>query len=209
MYRWFGFASGIVESSVMFKARCFFVMDLTMEVSMRSESTVSPFRYGLSRIMIDSSAVYAVIFFRSFVFLRTNFSRLPFSRRARSFSCATSRRDADAASFEAKVNSAMFSADKVSRCAILSNAFMRVWPSGKAKASQCFGWHVPLTSLANHFLNNPTSKGVFTLPFLQWERLAKRKKHWKIQSSSRAFQPRIPHGDDRSRRRYANARTVG
>lgn len=111
-------------------------MDLTMEVSMRSESTVSPFRYGLSRIMIDSSAVYAVIFFRSFVFLRINFSRLPFSRRARSFSCATSRRGADAASFEAKVNSAMFFADKVSRCAILSNAFMRVWPSGKAKASQ-------------------------------------------------------------------------
>lgn len=138
MYRWFGFASGIVESSVMFKARCFFVMDLTMEVSMRSESTVSPFRYGLSRIMIDSSAVYAVIFFRSFVFLRINFSRLPFSRRARSFSCATSRRGADAASFEAKVNSAMFSADKVSRCAILSNTFMRVWPSGKAKASQAF-----------------------------------------------------------------------
>lgn len=113
-------------------------MDLTMEVSMRSESTVSPFRYGLSRIMIDSSAVYAVIFFRSFVFLRINFSRLPFSRRARSFSCATSRRGADAASFEAKVNSAMFFADKVSRCAILSNAFMRVWPSGKAKASQAF-----------------------------------------------------------------------
>ena len=86
--------------------------------------------------MIDSSAVYAVIFFRSFVFLRINFSRLPFSRRVRSFQCATSRRGADAASFEAKVNSAMFSADKVSRCAILSNAFMRVWPSGKAKASQ-------------------------------------------------------------------------
>lgn len=101
--------------------------------------------------MIDSSAVYAVIFFRSFVFLRINFSRLPFSRRVRSFQCATSRRGADAASFEAKVNSAMFSADKVSRCAILSNAFMRVWPSGKAKASQCFGWHVPLTSLANSF----------------------------------------------------------
>ena len=77
------------------------------------------------------------------------------------------------------------------------------------QASQCFGWHVPLTSLANHFLNNPTSKGVFMLPFLQWERLAKRKKHWKIQSSSRAFQPRISYGDDRSRRRYANARTVG
>lgn len=88
--------------------------------------------------MIDSSAVYAVIFFRSFVFLRINFSRLPFSRRVRSFQCATSRRGADAASFEAKVNSAMFSADKVSRCAILSNAFMRVWPSGKAKASQAF-----------------------------------------------------------------------
>ena len=88
--------------------------------------------------MIDSSAVYAVIFFRSFVFLRINFSRLPFSRRVRSFPCATSRRGVDAASFEAKVNSAMFSADKVSRCAILSNAFMRVWPSGKAKASQAF-----------------------------------------------------------------------
>lgn len=88
--------------------------------------------------MIDSSAVYAVIFFRSFVFLRINFSHLPFSRRVRGFLCATSRRGADAASFEAKVNSAMFSADKVSRCAILSNAFMRVWPSGKAKASQAF-----------------------------------------------------------------------
>lgn len=101
------------------------------------------------------------------------------------------------------------SCEKPLRCAILSLAKLRVSPSGKARASQCFGWHVPLTSLANHFLNNPTSKGVFTLPFLQWERLAKRKKHWKIQSSSRAFQPRIPHGDDRSRRRYANARTVG
>ncbi len=88
--------------------------------------------------MIDSSAVYAVIFFRSFVFLRINFSRLPFSRRVGGFLCATSRRGVDAASFEAKVNSAMFSADKVSRCAILSNAFMRVWPSGKAKASQAF-----------------------------------------------------------------------
>lgn len=58
--------------------------------------------------MIDSSAVYAVIFFRSFVFLRINFSRLPFSRRVRSFPCATSRRGADAASFEAKVNSGCF-----------------------------------------------------------------------------------------------------
>lgn len=43
----------------------------------------------------------------------------------------------------------------------------------------------------------------------QWDGFAKREKHWKFQSSSRAFQPRIPHGDDRSRRRYANARTVG
>lgn len=73
-------------------------------------------------------------------------------------------------------------------------------------ASQCFGWHVPLTSLANHFLNNPTSKGVFTLPFLQWGRLAKRKKHWKIQSSSRVFQPRTPGGDGRPRTQYAATR---
>ena len=48
-------------------------------------------------------------------------------------------------------------------------------------------------------------------PFMhpQWDGFAKREKHWKFQSSSRVFQPRIPHGDDRSRRRYANARTVG
>lgn len=43
----------------------------------------------------------------------------------------------------------------------------------------------------------------------QWDGFAKREKHWKFQSGSRAFQPRIPHGDDRSRKRYANARTVG
>lgn len=60
-----------------------------------------------------------------------------------------------------------------------------------------------------HFLNNPTSEGFFLFMHLRWDGLAKREKHWKFQPSSRAFQPRIPHGDDRSRRRYANARTVG
>ena len=59
------------------------------------------------------------------------------------------------------------------------------------------------------FLNNPTSEGFSPFMHPQWDGFVKREKHWKFQSSSRVFQPRIPHGDDRSRRRYANARTVG
>lgn len=49
---------------------------------------------------------------------------------------------------------------------------MQTSPSGKASASQCFCWHVPLTSLANQFSKLPHAGGLFSIhaPLVGWGR---------------------------------------
>ena len=79
---------------------------------------------------------------------------------------------------------------------------MQTSPSGKASASQCFCWHVPLTSLANQFSKLPHARGLFSIhaPLVGWGRGDK--------GIDGSVQRMRPGGDDRMRRTRSGGRVV-